>query len=98
MSRKSVLATVGSIILALSLQNLATAQTARSGIVGHVSDSAGAVVQHARVELQPGGIIVTSGDTGDFTISGLVAGDYTLSISYVGFSVFSSRVRVSSGE
>ena len=98
MTRISVLAAVGSIIFGLSLQNLATAQTARSGIIGRVSDSAGAVVQHARVELQPGVIIATSGDTGDFTISDLIPGDYTLSVSYVGFSVFSSRVRVAAGE
>jgi TonB-dependent receptor len=98
MTRISVLATVGSIILALSLQNLATAQTGRSGIVGHVSDSAGAVVQHARVELQPGGTVVTTSESGDFTIPDLIPGDYALSVSYVGFSVFSTRIRVGAGE
>ncbi len=98
MTLRSVLATVGSIFLALALPNIATAQSSRSGIVGHVSDTAGAVVQHARVELEPGRIVATTGDTGDFTISDLVPGDYTLSVSYVGFSVFSSRVRVNSAE
>jgi TonB-dependent receptor len=98
MIRMSLLAAVGSILISMSLQNLAAAQTARNGIVGHVSDSAGAVVQHARVEVQPGGLIVTTGDTGDFTISDLIPGDYTLSVSYVGFSVFSTRVRVAAGE
>jgi hypothetical protein len=98
MTRIRVCAVVISIIVVLSLHNVAAAQTGGSGIVGHVSDSAGAVVQHARVELQPGGIAVATDDTGDFTISDLVPGDYTLSISYVGFSVFSSRIKVATGE
>jgi TonB-dependent receptor len=98
MTRVRVLAVVCLISLGLSLHNLAAAQTGRSGIIGHVNDSAGAAVQHARVELQPGGIVATTGDTGDFTISDLAPGDYTLTISYVGFSVFSSRVRVGAGE
>jgi TonB-dependent receptor len=98
MTRISVLAAVGLIIVVLSLHSLAAAQTGRNGIVGHVSDAAGAVVQHARVELQPGGIAVTTDDTGDFTISDVVPGDYTLSVSYVGFSVFSSRIKVATGE
>ncbi|MCU1270021.1 MAG: TonB-dependent receptor [Acidobacteriaceae bacterium] len=97
MTRLRVLAVVCLISLGL-LHNFAAAQSGRSGIVGHVNDSAGAVVQHARVELQPGGIVATTGDTGDFTISDLAPGDYTLTVSYVGFSVFSSRVRVGAGE
>src|SRR3984893_8261434 len=98
MTRFRVPAVVCLIIYGLSFHNLAAAQTGRSGIVGHVNDSAGAAVQHARVELQPGGIVATTGDTGDFTISDLAPGDYTLTVSYVGFSVFSSRVRVGAGE
>ena len=97
MTRLRVLAVVCLISVGL-LHNFAAAQSGRSGIVGHVNDSAGAVVQHARVELQPGGVVATTGDTGDFTISDLGPGDYTLTISYVGFSVFSSRVRVVAGE
>jgi len=96
--KRSVFALVSTIILALSLHNFAAGQAGRSGIVGYVTDSAGAVVQNARVELQPGGEIVITGDNGNFTISDLVPGDYTLTVSYVGFSVFSTRITIGSGE
>jgi outer membrane receptor protein involved in Fe transport len=98
MAKRSAFALLSTIILALSLHNSAEAQAGRSGIVGYVTDSAGAAVQHARVELQPGGETVITGDNGDFTISDLVPGDYRLTVSYVGFSVFSTRVTVSSGK
>lgn len=97
MTRTRVLTIFPLIIFSLLLQNSA-AQTARSGIVGHVSDSAGAVIQHARVELQPSGAVSTTGDTGDFTFSDVAPGDYTLTISYVGFSIYSTRVTITSGE
>jgi TonB-dependent receptor len=98
MHRLSVLALFPSIVLAFSLQNTGAAQTVRSGIVGHVTDSAGAVVQRARVELQPGGQIVTTDDSGEFTFSDVAPGDYALTVSYVGFSIYSTRLTVSVGE
>lgn len=98
MIRSSVSAAVFSAILAFSLINLAAAQTSRSGIVGHVSDSGGAAVQHAKVELQPSGMVSTTNDSGDFMLPEMAPGEYTLTVSYVGFSVFATRVNVTAGE
>src|SRR5947209_6040113 len=98
MTRIRVLMLSLSLALGLLAQNPAKAQTRHSGIVGHVTDSAGAVVQRARVDLQPSGVVVTTGDSGDFTIPDVIPGDYTLTVSYVGFSVFSARLSVGPGE
>jgi TonB-dependent receptor len=98
MFRRGVLLLVSAIVLSPFLLVLASGQASQGAIVGHVSDSAGAAVVHARVELQPGGKVVTTGDTGDFTISDLIPETYTMTVSYIGFSVFSTRVSVGSGE
>src|SRR5215469_2392405 len=87
---------VASVVFSFLLANPANAQTPRSGIVGHVTDVGGAVIQHARVELQPSATVATSDDDGNFTISGVAPGTYTLTISNVGFSIFSTRVMVQS--
>src|SRR5579864_859287 len=83
-------------VLTLLFTQFVSAQTAHTGIVGHVTDVGGAVVQHARVELQPSATVATTDDDGNFTISGVAPGTYTLTISNVGFSIFSTRVTVQS--
>src|SRR5215469_12041599 len=82
------------LVFSLLAANFGNAQAPRSGIVGHVTDAAGAVIQRARVELQPGATVASTDDDGNFTISGVVPGIYTLTISNVGFSIFSTRVTV----
>ena len=82
------------LVFSFLMTSFAGAQTAQTGIVGHVTDAAGAVVQHARVELQPGATVATTDDDGNFTFSGIGPGTYTLTISNIGFSVFTTRVTV----
>jgi TonB-dependent receptor len=90
--RLSLLA--ASVAFSFLLAGPTSAQTPRSGIVGHVTDAGGGVLQHARVELQPGGTVAATDDDGNFTISGVAPGSYTLTISNVGFSIFTTRVIV----
>jgi TonB-dependent receptor len=87
-------ATLLQLLICFVLVNLGDAQTPRAGIVGHVTDVGGAIIQHARVELQPGAAVATTDDDGNFTFSGIAPGTYTLTISNVGFSIFTSRVDV----
>jgi len=76
----------------------ATAQERKGTITGHVIDPSRAVVQGARVEVQPGGQTAVSDNQGQFTISGVTPGRYTVSISALGFAQFSTNdVTVSSG-
>ena len=53
----------------------------RSAITGRVADSSGAVLQGARVELQPRGIVTATNSWGEFTFANVppcVYGDYFL--------------------
>ncbi len=98
MIHRGVLALVAAIVFSPFLIPPVSGQTTQGAIVGHVSDSVAAVVQQARVELQPGGIVATTDQSGDFKISGLAPGEYNLTVSYVGFSIFSNRVVVRAGD
>ncbi len=66
----------------------------RSAITGRVADSSGAVLQGARVELQPRGIVAATNSWGEFTFTNVPPGAYTVTISYVGFETVSQAVSV----
>lgn len=74
------------------------AQSGRGTIAGRVADNGGGILQGARVELQPKGIAAVSNNQGEFTINDLAPGDYTLTVSYVGLSNFSTGVTVAAGQ
>jgi TonB-dependent receptor len=64
-------------------------------ISGRVTDSSGAVLQGARVELQPRGVTNITNDRGEFIFTGLPAGTYTLTILSTGFEALTKTVNVS---
>src|SRR5438309_790318 len=72
----------------------AGAQERRGTITGRVMDPSQGVLPGARVELQPTGNSAVSNGHGEFTITDIVPGKYTLSVSYVGFEPFSTEVNV----
>jgi len=74
------------------------AQSDRGTIAGTVKDSSGAVLPGARVELQQKGPSAVSDAQGQFIISNLAPGSYTLVVSYVGFSSFSTSATVVGGQ
>jgi TonB-dependent receptor len=76
----------------------AAAQTGRGVIAGTAKDSAGAPLPSTLIELQPLGRKVVSDDLGQFRISDVPAGEYTLSASYVGLNAFSTTVKVQPGQ
>jgi len=63
-----------------------------------VKDPAGGVLVGALVELQPTGKRVVSDDQGQFRILDVAPGEYTLTASYVGFSPFTTTVKVAPGQ
>jgi TonB-dependent receptor len=74
------------------------AQERKGALSGHVTDATHAVVQGARVEVEPGGQTAVSDGQGQFTISGLTPGKYTVTISAMGFAAFSTNdVAVTAG-
>ncbi len=86
------------VLCSLSLCSAALAQSGKGAIFGRVADETGALLQGAEVRLQPVGVSVASDQQGEFTITNLPAGTYTLSVSYVGFKVSQSTVVVETTE
>src|SRR5467141_2597821 len=87
------------IVFVISLPGMraAEAQERKGSISGQVMDVNHDARVGARVEVQPNGYAVTTDAHGAFTISDLVPGKYTLTVSYVGFKPFSKDVTVVSG-
>ena len=95
-SVRSVL--LSSILCSLILAAGLSAQERRGSITGRVADAAGAVLQGAHVEIQPQGITTGTNAEGEFTVSGLTPGSYTVTVSYVGFAAFTTKVDVAAGQ
>jgi TonB-dependent receptor len=76
----------------------AAAQVGRGLISGRLTDSAGGVLQGARVELRPSGAAAVSNTQGEFTIPEVPPGTYEMNISFVGFAPFTNEVTVTAGQ
>src|SRR5262249_22804234 len=74
------------------------AQSDRGAVAGRITDSSGAVLQGARIELQPSGSVSISNTQGEFSFLDVPARQYTVNISYVGFSSHTQDVNVKTGE
>ena len=97
-SKSALVLFSAALALGFLLEIPAAGQTGKGAISGRVVDSGGAVLQGARVELQPGGAAAVTNQQGEFTVSGLTPGDYTVTVNYVGFATFSGKVTVTTGQ
>ncbi|HWX53539.1 MAG TPA: TonB-dependent receptor [Verrucomicrobiae bacterium] len=75
-----------------------TAQVDKGAIAGTVKDTTNAILIGARIEVEPSGKRAVSDSQGQFRINDLVSGDYTLTVSYVGFSPSVTVVKVAGGQ
>src|ERR1700728_1722599 len=73
-------------------------QSGKGAISGHVTDVAGGVLQGATIRVQPGDISAVADGQGQFIITSLAAGSYTVTFNYAGFSPFSQTVNLSAGQ
>src|SRR5262249_53131302 len=73
------------------------AQGNKGTVTGRVTDSAGGVLQGARILLEPGGLSRVSDAQGEFTIPGGDAGTYVVTISFVGLQTYSGSLDVKNG-
>lgn len=83
---------------ALSALNSAYGQSPKAALNGRVTDASHAVIQSARVVVDPGNHITISDALGEFTITGLAPGDYTLAITSAGFTPFTKTITLSAGQ
>ena len=91
-----------SLLLPVVLNNMlwvstTAAQERKATISGHATDTNHDPLVGARVELQPLGQTATTDGLGQFTISDLAPGKYALTVSYVGFTPFSTDVNLGPG-
>ena len=85
-------------ILCLLSLPAALAQQAKSTISGMAKDSGGSSLHGAVVKLSPNGQSTATDEQGQFTLSDLPPGTYSLTISYVGLAPFSKDLTVTAGE
>ncbi len=85
-------------ILMLTFAAAAIAQNATGSITGRVADSSNAALQGARITLDPGGRTTASDNQGQFRIQNLAPGNYSIAISFVGFTAYASNVTVTSSQ
>ena len=74
------------------------AQTGKGAISGVVADAQDRALQGAKVVADPGESSALSDAQGQFTLNGLSAGDYNVTVSYAGFSPFTKKVTVTAGQ
>src|SRR5215469_10240562 len=86
-----------SLLLAVGVATM-VGQADRGSITGTVTDASGAVLPGARIALGQKGPSAVSDAQGQFLITNLAAGSYTVSISYVGFTPFSATAVVKAGQ
>jgi TonB-dependent receptor len=84
-------------ILCLFVLMPAFGQSGKGVISGVVKDSAGAVLQGAKIELQPQIRPISSNELGEFSIPEVNAGEYSVEVSYVGFTPYTGKVTVVAG-
>ena len=96
--RRTLSSTLLALLCFCLLGTFAFAQSGKGSLSGHVADTAGAVLQGAQVELLPRAGTVATDEQGEFTITNLAPGTYTVLISYVGFEPFTQEVIISAGK
>jgi TonB-dependent receptor len=82
--------------VSLLASGLAMAQA--GAVAGTVKDSGGAVLPGATVKLTPGDASAVSDGQGQFNISDVARGGYTVTVNYVGFVNFTGSVTVVAGQ
>src|ERR1700694_499488 len=92
--KKLLFALIAMVVLGLP----ALAQERKGTITGTVKDSGNSALQSALVELLPLGRKVLTDDHGQFRITDVPAGEYTLSVSYVGLADSNVPVTVQAGQ
>ena len=85
-------------LVVLSAAMPAMSQTGRGTLTGTVVDAQGGVLQGAKVVLDPDGATALTDQTGQFALTGLAARDYTVTITYAGFTPFVQKVNLAGGQ
>jgi TonB-dependent receptor len=85
-------------LLVLAQPNRTIAQGRKGAISGHVTDNSGGVLQGAQISVESKDISAVSDVQGQFYINALDPGNYTLTVTYVGFQTYTGKVDVAAGQ
>src|SRR5882762_4508564 len=84
-------------LVQLLVGNSCVAQGGKGIVKGRIVDTTGGVLQGAKILLEPGDIERVTDAQGEFTITGIDSGTYTVSVSFVGLENYSGSVEVKAG-
>ena len=73
-------------------------QSQRASIIGTVTDASKGVVQGARIVLTPGNAVAVTNSSGQFTMAGLMPGNYAVSITAAGYAPLSESLSLAAGQ
>jgi TonB-dependent receptor len=86
------------VLIILTLAVSARGQSGRGTLTGTITDTQGASLQGVKVALNPGGATAVTDATGQFTLIGVAAGQYTVTASYAGFTSYVRVATVTDGK
>ncbi len=73
-------------------------QNTKATLAGSVKDASGAVLQGARVTLEPSAQPATTNAAGEFLLNQLNPGTYAVTVSFTGFAPYSTSVTLNAGQ
>ena len=88
---------IAAFMICFGIATAARAQNQAGSISGTLTDSAGAVLRGAEVSIPAKGMNVSTDEQGRFFFYGLQPGDYSISVSYIGFQNLTKTVTVNPG-
>jgi len=94
MRRLSIL----TVLLLLIVPLPGISQSSKETLTGRVTDTAGAVLQGAHIEILQSSASFVSDKQGEFVVPNLVPGSYEVKITFVGFASLTATVTVKSGQ
>ncbi|KAA6455709.1 TonB-dependent receptor [Acidobacteria bacterium AB60] len=89
---------LSALAFALWMTSAILAQTSNAILAGTVKDESGALLQGARVTLEPAAQPASSNGQGGFYFNNLAPGTYKVTVTFVGFVPFTKDVTVSAGQ
>jgi len=85
-------------ILCLLLAPVLAMGQGKASLAGTVKDAGGAVLQGARIVLDPGAQPAITDGQGQFLLTSLAPGSYKVTVSYVGFESYTKDVTLTAGQ
>jgi TonB-dependent receptor len=86
------------LLLAFLAGSVVYSQNAKATLAGTVKDASGAVLQGARITLEPAAGLASTDGQGEYLISNLAPGAYKVTVTFTGFAPFTSSVTLTAGQ